>query len=619
MSLTHLAPSLAHVRTMDMVVCPRFSSAISRRLCVSAVSILLALPLSAQSRRTMFPPVRGTHEMVGAANNLEVEAGFRILTQGGNAVDAGVATVLAAAVTEQNRFGLGGEIPILVKLAGKPVIAVSGIGTAPAKATPAFYQSRKPEPWEEEGSISPIPANGILAAPVPGVFDGLILALSRYGTMSFAQVVAPAIEDAGGFPIAEEFALFIRNYQRFLELWPASKDFFLPGGLAPERGSIFREPTLAKTLRALVVVEKKTPGTRVIKLRAVRDYFYKGALARQIAAFSEHNGGLIAYRDLAGFHAEIDTPRTTTYRGYEIVKPGFWTQGPVMLETLNLLEGYDLRAMGHNSPEYLHTVVEAVKLAFADRDRYYGDPKFSRIPEDILLSKEYSADRRKLIDPAHASLEHRPGTFGGPLPMEKVSTASIWPAHDTTCVNVVDRHGNVFSATPSGAWLPSVIAGETGIPFSTRMQTFVMTPGHPNQLAPGKRPRVTLSPTIVLKDGKPFLALSTPGGDNQDQALLQVLLNIIEFGMSPQEAVEAPRFQTEHFYSSFGNHEFTPGKLNLEGRISKSTADKLTALGHVVTVAGEWSNSSAPTVIRISGGVLDGGADPRRARFIFGR
>lgn len=590
----------------------------SRRLGVSA--LIFVAPLAAQqAHRTMCPPVRGTHEMVGAANNLEVEAGFRMLTQGGNAVDAGVATVLAAAVTEQNRFGLGGEIPLLVKLAGKPVVAVSGIGTAPANATVEFYQTRKPEPWEEQNPSSAIPAVGILAAPVPGVFDGLILALSRYGTMSFAQVAAPAIEYAGGFPIAEEFAFFIRADQRFLELWPASSAFFLPGGVASERGTVFREPTLGKTLRALVAVEKKTPGSRAVKLRAVRDYFYKGALARQMTAFCEHNGGLIRYRDLAGFHAEIDTPRSTTYRGYEVFKPGFWTQGPVMLEALNILEGYDLRSMGHNSPEYLHTVVEAVKLAFADRDRYYGDPKFSHIPEEILLSKDYAADRRKLIDPAHASLEHRPGTFGAPLQMEKVSTASLWPARDTTCVNVVDRHGNVFSATPSGGWLPSVIAGDTGIPFSTRMQSFVLTPGHPNQLAPGKRPRVTLSPTIVLKDGKPFLALSTPGGDNQDQALLQVLLNIIDFGMSSQEAVEAPRFQTEHFYSSFGNHEFTPGKLNLESRIPKLTADRLAALGHMVTVTGEWSNSSSPTVIKISDGVLDGGADPRRARFIFGR
>jgi gamma-glutamyltranspeptidase/glutathione hydrolase len=459
----------------------------------------------------------------------------------------------------------------------------------------------------------------MLAAPVPGVFDGLILALSKYGTMSFAQVAAPAIEYTSGFPMAEEFAAFIHGNERFLDLWPASKDFFLPGGTAPERGQVFREPTLARTLRALVSVETKASGGRAAKLQAVRDYFYKGALARRVAKFSEQNGGLIAYRDLAGFHAETDRPRSTTYHGYEILKPGFWTQGPVMIEALNILEGFDLKAMGHNSPEYLHIVVETAKLAFADRDRYYGDPKFSHIPEEVLLSKEYAAERRKLIDPSHASMEHRPGSFGKPLELEKASTPSPIAAHDTTCVNVVDRKGNVFSATPSGAWLPSVIAGDTGIPFSSRMQSFVMTPGHPNQVAPGKRPRVTLSPTIVLRDGKPFLALSTPGGDNQDQALLQVLLNIVEFGMSPQEAVEAPRFQSEHFFSSFGNHEFTPGKLNLEGRISKDTADKLATLGHHVSLTGDWSNSSAPTVIKISDGVLDGGADPRRSRFIFGR
>jgi gamma-glutamyltranspeptidase/glutathione hydrolase len=510
-------------------------------------------------------------------------------------------------------------MPLLVKPAGKPVVAISGVGVAPAKATVEFYGNRKAEPWEEAGRIPPIPVMGILAAPVPGVFDGLILALDRFGTMSFAQVAAPAIEYTAGFPLGEEFAAFIKNNEKILDLWPASKQFFMPAGVSPSRGDVFREPTLARTLQELVKAEKKARGNRSAKLRAVRDYFYKGPLARRIADFSEKNGGLIAYDDLAKFRAETDTPRTTTYRGYEVCKPGFWSQGPVMLEVLNLLEDYDLKAMGHNSLEYLHTVVEAVKLAFADRDRYYGDPKFSQIPEQILLSKEYAAERRKLIDPAHASLEHRPGSIGKAISMPTVSNGAKGGDQDTTCVNVVDRHGNVFSATPSGGWLPSVIAGDTGIPFGTRLQTLLLTPGHPNQLAPGKRPRVTLSPTIVLKNGQPFLALSTPGGDNQDQALLQVMLNIIEFGMSPQEAVEAPRFQTEHFYSSFAFHEFVPGKLNLEGRIPKPTADKLAALGHRVTMTGDWSNSSAPTVIQTANGALHGGADPRRGRFIFGR
>ncbi|HBY59716.1 MAG TPA: hypothetical protein DEH78_07820 [Solibacterales bacterium] len=299
------------------------------------------------------------------------------------------------------------------------------------------------------------------------------------------------------------------------------------------------------------------------------------------------------------------------------MKPGFWTQGPVMIQALNLLEGYDLKAMGHNSPEYLHTLIEAVKLAFADRDRYYGDPKFSKIPEETLLSKDYAMERRKLIDPAQASMESRPGAFGGALPMPSNAATAI--VNDTTCVNVIDRWGNAFNATPSGAWLPSVIAGDTGIPLSTRLQTFLTLEGHPNVLEPKKRPRVTLSPTMVLKDGKPFLVMSTPGGDNQDQAMLQVLLNIIEFGMSPQEAVEAPRFQTEHFYASFASHEFTPGRVSLEGRIKKETTDALETKGHRVARGRDWSNSSAPTVILSQDGVLHGGADPRRARFIFGR
>jgi gamma-glutamyltranspeptidase/glutathione hydrolase len=557
--------------------------------------------------------------MVGAANNFEVEAGFRMLTQGGNAVDAGVAATLAAAVTEQARFGIGGEMPLLIKMAGKPTVAISGVGVAPGKATVEFYRNRKPEPWEDPSRMPPIPTQGILATTIPGVFDGLILALSQFGTMSFAQVVAPAIEYAEGFPIGEEFAGFIKNSQKILELWPASASFFLPGGAPPSRGDIFREPTLAKTLRELVAAEKKARGKRVAKLKAVRDLFYQGSLAKRMAAFSESNGGLVSYDDLKSYHAETDTPRTSTYRGYEVLKPGFWTQGPVMLEMLNLLEGYDLKAMGHNSPEYLHIVVEAAKLGFADRDRYYGDPKFSTIPEQTLLSKDYAGQRRKLIDPQKASMEHRPGTFAPPGNMPTSSAGAHGAVQDTTCVNVVDRQGNVFSGTPSGAWLPSVIAGDTGIPFGTRLQTLLLTPGHPNQLQPGKRPRVTLSPTIVLKDGKPFLALSTPGGDNQDQAMLQVLLNIIDFGMSPQEAVEAPRFQTEHFYASFANHEFVPGKLNLESRIPKATADRLGAMGHRVSVTGEWSNASAPTVIQISNGTLQGGADPRRSRFIFGR
>jgi gamma-glutamyltranspeptidase/glutathione hydrolase len=577
--------------------------------------------LPAQGPPTMFPPVRGIHEMVGAANNFEVEAGFRILTQGGNAVDAGVAGVLAASVTELSRFGIGGEMPLLIKMAGQPPVAISGVGVAPAKATVEFYEHRRPEPWEDAVHMPPVPGQGILSAITPGVFDGLILALQKYGTKSFAEVAAPAIEYAEqGFPMPEEFGgmLASHSYEGVMALWPDSMKFFYPQGSATPIGEVFREPMLANTYRELAAAEKKAKGKRADKLRAVRDLFYKGSIAKRIAEASEKDGGLIRYDDLANFHADEEQPKVGTYRGYEVYKPGFWTQGPVMIEALNILEGFDLKSMGQNSPEYLHTLVEAVKLAFADRDQYYGDPKFSKIPEEILLSKDYAAERRKLIDPKRASMEHRPGNLGSPATLPTTATVAV-PVNDTTCVNVVDRMGNAFNATPSGAWLPSVIMGDTGIPLTTRLQSFVMTPGHPNQLQPGKRPRVTLSPTLVTRAGKLELIMSTPGGDNQDQALLQVLLNIIEFGMSPQAAVEAPRFQTEHFYSSFAGHEFVPGRLNLEARMPKATVDALAALGHRVTVAGDWSNSSAPTVIWVHDGVLNGGADPRRARFIFGR
>jgi gamma-glutamyltranspeptidase/glutathione hydrolase len=526
--------------------------------------------------------------------------------------------VLAAAVTEQGRFGLGGEMPLLVKMANQDAIAISGIGTAPALATADTYRKREPESFEQRINMSPFPSMGLKAAILPGVLDGLILALTRSGTKSYCEVAAPATELARAFPIGEEYAQFIGNLARYLRLWPASRAFFLPNDEPPARGDLFRSTTLARTLEDLCTVEKKARGSREKKLAAVRDEFYKGSIARRIGEFNEKEGGYIRYADLAAFHAESDTPRGTTYRGYTVLKPGFWTQGPVLLQALNILEGFDLKAMGHNSVQYLHTVVEALKLAFADRDRYYGDPKFSKIPEETLLSKEYAAERRKLIDPSRASLVHRPGSFGAPMDLSHAPSA---PAQDfdTTCVNVIDRFGNAFSATPSGAWLPSVIAGDTGIPMSTRLQSFVLTLGHPNELAPGKRPRVTLSPTIVLKDGKVWLVMSTPGGDNQDQAMLQVLLNLIDFGMHAQDAVEAPRVQSTHFYSSFADHEFSPGRLNIENRINSDTASKLERMGHIVGYSGPWTNGSAPTVIKASGGVLEGGADPRRLRFIFGR
>jgi gamma-glutamyltranspeptidase/glutathione hydrolase len=572
------------------------------------------------SERIMFPEVRAQHEMVGGGNNFVSNAGMRILHAGGNAVDAGVAAVLAAAVTEEDHFSMGGEMPVLIKMKGQPVIVISGVGTAPKKAIIDFFKHRPLESWETADRKPMIPAQGILATTTPGMFDGAMLALEKYGTMSFAQVVQPALELAEGFPTTEVFADTLARDEKLMSTWPSSVDyFFTVNGRVPARGQIFKQPDLVKTLRAMIAEEEKAKKkSRTAGIDATREYFYRGPVAHEMGAYSEAHGGVITYDDIAAFHAETDTPRTTSFHGYEIVKPGFWTQGPVLLEMFNLLESYDLKQMGHNSPQYLHTLVEAAKLAFADRDMYYGDPKFSKIPESTLLAKDYSAERRKLIDVQHASMESRPGKIPGyniPMPNGDVPKVDV---KDTTCVDVVDKDGNVFSATPSGAWLPAVMGGHSGVAFGTRLQSLVTVPGHPNVIEPGKRPRVTLSPTLVLKDGKPLMAISTPGADNQDQALLQVILNMVVFDMSPQEAVEAPRFQTDAFYSSFAMHNFVPGKLSIESRMPASTAAALTALGHKVTVAGPWSNASAPIVIRIGNDVLEGGADPRRNRFING-
>ena len=355
---------------------------------------------------------------------------------------------------------------------------------------------------------------------------------------------------------------------------------------------------------------------RAAALDAVRDLFYRGDIARRIDRFSRGNGGLLRYEDMAAFRLEPEDALSIAYRGYEVHKPGFWSQGPSMLQALGVLEGFDLRGMGRNSAGYIHTVAESLKLAYADRDAWYGDPRFVAVPER-LLAKDYAAERRKLIGP-EASLEFRPGAVGPQPPMHPSRyTASQVPidpalmARDTTCVDAIDRDGVVFSATPSGAWLPSVIAGDTGIPLTQRAQSFLLIPGHPNELAPGKRPRITLSPTLVTRGGAPYLALSTPGGDNQDQSLLQVLLNVLEFGLDAQQAVESPRFQTRHLVSSFDNHAMNPGDLLLDERISPRVAAELGSRRHVVGRRGREASGAAPVIVRLTPeGVLEAGADP---------
>ena len=356
---------------------------------------------------------------------------------------------------------------------------------------------------------------------------------------------------------------------------------------------------------------------RAAAIDAVRDYFYRGDIAHRIDAFSKANQGLLRYEDMAAFKLQPEEAVSTNYRGYQVYKPGFWSQGPVMIQALNILEGYDLKAMKYNSTEYLHTMVEVMKLVYADRDTYYGDPKFVKVPTERLLSKEYAAERRKTIG-AMASLEFRPGKIGNPPPLHpsqseivRVKIDDALMARDTTCVDTIDKDGIVFSATPSGAWLPSVIAGDTGIPLTERAQSFLLVPGHPNELAGGKRPRVTLSPTLVTENGKPYLALSTPGGDNQEQSLIQILFAVIEFGMNAQAAVEAPRFQTRHLVSSFDNHAMNPGDLLLDERISPQVGIELAERRHKIGIRSKWASGAAPVIVRLTpDGVIEAGADP---------
>jgi gamma-glutamyltranspeptidase/glutathione hydrolase len=412
----------------------------------------------------------------------------------------------------------------------------------------------------------------------------------------------PAIELADGFPIDELRVEYIKTRMPIFSKWTEAKKLFLPNGNVPKPGDIFVQSDLARTLRAIVDAEKKSSGLgRHESLMAARDYFYKGPVAQRIGDYMQKNGGLIAAEDFAGYHVKLGQAVKGDYHGYEIYKPGFWTQGPVFIETLNMLEGYDLKKMGHNSANYIHTLAEALKLGFADRDTYYGDPDFVKIPMKELVSKEYGAVRRGLINPDHAMLDQEPGDPVNmkPLlqnrtapPMGPTTVPPLERANDTTCVNVIDKDGNLFSATPSGAWLPAVVAADTGVLMGQRLQSALTIENHPNVVAPGKRPRITLSPTLVLKDGEPFMVLSTPGGDNQDQALVQILLNILEFGMNPQEAVEAPRFDTLHLVSSFDDHKLIPGSLNIESRVPKDVINQLqqrgardqssTRLGHTV-------------------------------------
>jgi len=571
-------------------------------------------------------PSRGTRGAVAGGTEYATEAGMRMFYSGGNAVDAGIATMLAASVTEFSHFGLGGEAPILVRTKAGKVYAIAGVGTMPKLATADFFRNHKLTPDEivdppgQNGLKDWVPVAGVLSALVPGMVEAALVTLREFGTKSFAEAVEPAIELADGFPLDEFRSSSLASVTRYLEHWPTSKRVFMPEGHVPHTGEIFHQPELARTLRSMVEVEKKALAAgagRAKAMDAVRDYFYRGEIARKIGEFSQQNGGLLRYEDMASFRLAPEEAVSTTFHGYTVYKPGFWSQGPSMIETLNILEGYNLAEMKLNSADYIHTLVEALKLAYADRDTYYGDPKFAKIPAERLLSKEYGAERRKLITD-QASFDFRPGNVE-PNPPKHPYYAQITRHHvddallakDTTCVDAIDKDGVAISITPSGAWMPSVIAGDTGIPLTERAQSFLLVPGHPNELAGGKRPRVTLSPTLVVGPDGNLLTLSTPGGDNQDQSLLQVLFYSVEFGYNAERAVESPRFQTEHLVSSFDNHTMSPGSLLLDERTPSAIVAELQKRGHKVEIRSRFNSGAAPVLIRLHpDGLIEAGADP---------
>lgn len=568
---------------------------------------------------TYRPTLMGTQGMISTEHYLSAEAGMSILRNGGNAFDAAVAAALAEGVLNPHMHTFGGELSALVYSASDDkVFSINGDTVAPQAATIE---------WFREHDIKLIPWSGALSAGPNAAPDAFLSVLHRFGTRGFAQVAAPAVELAeNGFPmhaalrgpapkyLSADFSI-AANAENFARNWPSTAKVYLPGGRLPEVGQIVKNLDLARTFRRLIAAEAQAAGDRHAGLRAARAEFYEGEIAQTIASHAKQHGGLLSAEDLATFHVRVEDPVQLNYRGYDVYKCGPWSQGPVFLQQLALLEGFDLEKMGHNSTDYIHIVTEAAKLAFADREQYYGDPDFVDVPLDGLLSRDYAAARRRLIDAEHASLDQRPGdprSGAALLEGEDIFAARNW-GPGTVYVSVVDKERNMASFTPSGAWIPSspLIEG-LGFPLGTRVQTFFLDAAHPNALAPGKRPRTTLTPSLVMRDGQPCMVFGTPGGDQQDQWTLQFFLNVADFGMEVQEAIEAPRFSTAHFPTSFYPHNCVPGLLRVEDRIPEDVHAALRERGHTLQVNPAWSEGDVLGIrVDAEHGILRGGADPR--------
>jgi len=571
---------------------------------------------AAQTQRITRPVIRGTRYAAVAMKPEAAMVAEHILQQGGNAFDAIVAGQAVLGIADGAMNGVGSDAVALVYegSTGK-VWSLNAEGTAPRLATIDWYKQN------HKGTL-PVD-DTLLAGTVPGIVDAWYIFLDRWGTKTFAEVLAPAIEMAEqGFPVGDRLANPIRGSKK-LRQYPSSVALYLPGGAGPRGGEIFRNLDLARTLRRLVEAEKENASRgRHAALLAARDRFYKGDIAREMADFSEKNGGLFRYEDFASYTAKVEEPVSVEYRGYRVYKNPSATQAPTELFLLNILETYDLKALGLNTTEYLHTSAEAAKLAFADRDKYLGDMDFTPIPYDGLLSKDYAKERRGLIDAEKASLELRPGTpekfVPGMQPLDRPMDYTIAGegehAGDTSYIAVADGKKNMITLTPSlhSAFGTGVVMGRLGFIFNCRGDYFSLKPGQANALEPGKRPRSTLQGTLVTKDGKPFLVTGSPGGDDQCLRTLQTFLNIVEFGMNVQQAIESPRWSTRAFPSSPFPHVMYPGDLMLEGRISPEVRKALAAKGHKIQMQGDWSlGSNGAILVDPATGAFNAGADPR--------
>jgi gamma-glutamyltranspeptidase/glutathione hydrolase len=568
-----------------------------------------ALTPAAAAQQTAKPVLHGRHWMAITGKPLAATAGAMTFQRGGNAVDAACA-MLAATSTMWDVLSWGGETQALIYNPNTgQVVGINALGTAPTGATPEFYRSR--------GMPYP-PEYGPLAAVIPGTPGGLMVMLAEYGKMSLADVLAPAIQMADGYPIEGQTANSIHNNRARLREWPYSRAVMLPHAgqerEAPRAGEIFRQPDLARTLRSLVEAEAQALAqgkSRREAILAAYDRFYRGDIAREFVRGVQEQGGLITMEDMARWQVRIEQPVSTEYKGIQVYKLTTWTQGPALLQSLNILENFDLKSMGYNSTRYVHTLYQAMSLAFADRDFYYGDPYVA--PEEPvrgLLSKEYARERARLINPERNDPTIAPGD---PYPFQGAANPFTHYLRDwhrrgrggdsvsapprasldfeesfylgTTTVQTADAEGWVVSITPSGGWVPAVIAGRTGVGLSQRLQSFVTDPAENpfNVLRPGQYPRVTLTPSMALKDGKPFLSFAVQGGDSQDQNLLQFFLNVVEFGMNVQQAAEAPNINSFQMRSSFGGHESRPGRILLAESMPDWVRAELRRMGYELT------------------------------------